>query len=270
MKKINTLLTGILIGAIAFGGGPALAAAGLMAERSNQPIYIDGQRVELEAYNIAGSNYVKLRDVGKAVGFNVSWDGSAVQIDSNAPYEDETAAVLQSSRVVTLPTDGSKYIPKAGDLIPCDDGSLYEVKDTLRWENNVYAPGALPDLPKPTCDWSLFPDNGLPNIEVKRYHDQYGDDLFIRNLHETRRMQYTIYNALGAEPSAWRDDVPLATVELTTPVEYEAYTAKFWPWDESNLTDLVHSRPNSRYYVSTWDYYHNGVFQYTRYCVLSL
>ena len=44
MKKINTLLTGILIGAIAFGGGPALAAAGLMAERSNQPIYIDGQK----------------------------------------------------------------------------------------------------------------------------------------------------------------------------------------------------------------------------------
>ena len=253
--------------------GPAASAAEMLAaQRSTQKIYVDGQQTQMEAYSINGANYVKLRDIGKAVGFDVSWDAATntVQVDSSTPYEDDTAAALQSSRVVTLPTDGSKYIPRLGDLIPCDDGTLYEVADTLRWENNVYAPGALPDLPKPTCDWSLFPDNGLPNIEVKRYHDQYGDDLFIRNLHETRRMQYTIYNALGAEPSAWRDDVPLATVELTTPVEYEAYTAKFWPWDESNLTDLVHSRPNSRYYVSTWDYYHNGVFQYTRYCVLSL
>ena len=32
---------------------------------------------------------------------------------------------------------------------------------------------------------------------------------------------------------------------------------------------MVHSRPNSRYYVEAWDYYLNGVFQYTRYCVVS-
>lgn len=96
------------------------------------------------------------------------------------------------------------------------------------------------------------------------------DDLFVRNLHETRRMQHTIYNALGNEPTAWRDDKPLATVELDIPTEYEAYTAKFWPWRESELTDLVRSRPNSRFYVAAWDFYHDGSFMYTRYCVLSL
>lgn len=184
MKKVSYMLAGVLIGGVLLNGNAINAAASLMAERSSQPIYVDGQQVELEAYNIGGNNYVKLRDVGKAVGFNVSWDGSAVQIDSDAPYEDDTKAspaptAAQASATVTLPADGSKYIPKVGDVILCDDGSLYEVKDTLRWENNVYAPGALPDLPKPTCDWSLFPDNGLPNVEVRRYHDQYGDDLFM-------------------------------------------------------------------------------------------
>jgi len=38
----------------------------------------------------------------------------------------------------------------------------------------------------------------------------------------------------------------------------------------SALEKLVHSRPNSKYYIDAWDYYHNGVYQYTRYCVASL
>ena len=265
-KTVYALLTGAFLGATILGGAEA-AVESVSAQRSYMPMYVDGERVQLEAYAIGGNNYVKLRDVGKAVGFNVSWDGSAVQIDSDAPYQEEVA---QANKIVSLPTDGSKYVPKAGDLIPCDDGTLYEVKDTLRFENNVYAPGALPDLPEAACDWSLFNSAALPKVEVKHYSDQYGDDLFVRNLYETRRMQYTIYNALGKEPTAWKDGKPLATVELTTPAECEAYTAKFWPWRESELTDLVHSRPNSRYYVAAWDYYHNGIYQYCRYCVLSL
>ena len=41
--------------------------------------------------NIAGHNYVKLRDIGKAVGFNVFWDADSgcVQIETDAPYTGE-------------------------------------------------------------------------------------------------------------------------------------------------------------------------------------
>ena len=38
----------------------------------------------------------------------------------------------------------------------------------------------------------------------------------------------------------------------------------------TELNDRVHSCPNSRYYIDAWDFYHDGIFQYTRYCVLSL
>ena len=81
--------------------------------------------------------------------------------------------------------------------------------------------------------------------------------MFIRNLYETRRMQYTIYNALEKEPSAWRDGKPLASVALTIDPQYEAYTDVFWPWRDSELEKLVHGRPNSHYYVEAWDYYHD-------------
>lgn len=63
-----------------------------MAYISNQPVYVDGKQVRLEAYSIHGNNFVKLRDVGEAVGFNVYWDGSAVQVESGKPYTGSTPA----------------------------------------------------------------------------------------------------------------------------------------------------------------------------------
>lgn len=86
MKK-GTILYGavcFILGA-AICGGSAAFAAGVTAERSRNVFYVDGERIELEAYLIDGTNYVRLRDVGEAVGFNVYWDG-AVQIETNRPY----------------------------------------------------------------------------------------------------------------------------------------------------------------------------------------
>lgn len=37
-------------------------------------IFVDGQSVDLTAYNINGNNYFKLRDLGSALGFAVTWD----------------------------------------------------------------------------------------------------------------------------------------------------------------------------------------------------
>ena len=83
MKKKDFAL-GILCGAMLFSGATAVAA-GITAEPTWQNIYVDGEQVSMTAYNIAGSNYVKLRDIGQRVGFNVYW-ADGVQIDTDAPY----------------------------------------------------------------------------------------------------------------------------------------------------------------------------------------
>ena len=87
MKRFQ-FLTGFLCGALLFCVFPtvASAASNIMATISNQAIYVDGQRVSLTAYQIGGNNYVKLRDIGEAVGFNVYWDGASVQVESDKPY----------------------------------------------------------------------------------------------------------------------------------------------------------------------------------------
>jgi uncharacterized protein YkwD len=43
---------------------------------------------------INGSNYVRLRDIGELMGFNVYWDGT-VQIDSTSPYTGQPSAVVE-------------------------------------------------------------------------------------------------------------------------------------------------------------------------------
>ena len=80
-QNITAMVTGMAIGASLVGG----AAAGIVAEPTWQNIYVDGQQASMTAYNIAGNNYVRLRDIGQQVGFNVYWS-DGVQIDTDAPY----------------------------------------------------------------------------------------------------------------------------------------------------------------------------------------
>ena len=226
-KEVALIATGIMLGATI--AGPAAGAA-LTAQQSNQKIFVDGKPAQIEAYSIGGSNYIRLRDIGKALNFSVEYNPltNTVRIESDEPYQDSPSA-LKTGSTVQLPTDGSKYTPKVGDVLLCDDGTTYEIKNVDRFENNIFAPGPLPDLPTPTCDWSLFPAQELPAPEVRHYVGDAGDNVFVRNLYETKRMQYTLYNAIGRTPESWRDSKPLAKVNLTIPAEYEAYTPVFWP-----------------------------------------
>lgn len=62
-----------------------------MANPSSQQFYVNEQRVRLEAYEINGSNYVKLRDIGQAVGFGIAYDAgtNSVIISPDQPCTEE-------------------------------------------------------------------------------------------------------------------------------------------------------------------------------------
>lgn len=103
-KQILTMFTGLIIGAVITGGASAYAA-GILAERSSHHIFVDGKEVQLEAYGIAGHNYVKLRDIGKVVGFNVFWDvnNGCVQIETNVPYTGEAPTESETDNPASQP-----------------------------------------------------------------------------------------------------------------------------------------------------------------------
>lgn len=88
---------GILAG-LALSGPAAQAADYLTAHPTTQTFYLEGERIELTAYLIGGSNYVRLRDIGRAADFGVTYDGTtnSVYIDPNAPYTEEVTSPAQT------------------------------------------------------------------------------------------------------------------------------------------------------------------------------
>ncbi len=75
---------------------PARAGSGTLAEKVIQLVRVDGRQVELNAYEIDGSNYVKLRDIGEMLDFNVYWE-DGIFIDSASPYTGKPSGeVIQS------------------------------------------------------------------------------------------------------------------------------------------------------------------------------
>ena len=147
---------------------------------------MDGEQVDLEAYVINGHNYVQLRDIGRAADFGVEYDQSTnrVLVDTSSPYTEEATASTPSG-VVTIPQTDEPLRLQEGDQVLCDDGTVYEITDLRLWEEPA---------PLPTLAWE-WPELELPKAEVRRFQSEYGDNLHIRNLYETRRMEYTIYNA---------------------------------------------------------------------------
>ncbi|MCQ5128802.1 copper amine oxidase N-terminal domain-containing protein [Butyricicoccus faecihominis] len=74
-KKAIDMVSGqpytVVGGEMAKGDGTSKSAT-----LNTSTVYKDGAVVELTAYTINGNNYFKLRDLGQAFNFNVSWDGA--------------------------------------------------------------------------------------------------------------------------------------------------------------------------------------------------
>lgn len=182
MKRFQ-FLTGFFCGALLFAGftSVASAASGIMAAISNQAVYVDGQRVYMTAYQIGGNNYVKLRDIGEAVGFNVYWDGTSVQVESDKPYTGVAPAGQPAQQVSAAPTELTEENVRA---------TIRALRDTYP-TNTPYPAPYVPikpfDRPYSNCDhcagWAMlcsdaaFGDLPYRRIDNPRWEEIRAGDL---------------------------------------------------------------------------------------------
>lgn len=62
-------------------------SAAAPAMPSNDAVYINGVKTDLTAYKIAGANYYGIRELGRALGFNVGWTGErGMFVETDKPY----------------------------------------------------------------------------------------------------------------------------------------------------------------------------------------
>ena len=90
----------------------------------------------MEAYVINGSNYVRLRDIGKAVGFEVYWDGDAkcVQVESSKPYTGIAPVKAETSGPASQPE-----VTTPADDVDDMKQDIVDRTNALRRENGVAA-----------------------------------------------------------------------------------------------------------------------------------
>ena len=130
--KRGSFAAGFLTCLLLAGVTTTAYAAGILAERSTHRIVVDGKEVQMEAYVINGNNYVKLRDVGEQVGFNVYWDSDTkcVQVESEKPYTGEAPEKSAEAKPMEHPSQTDVATAKQ-DIIDCTNA--------LRCENGVAA-----------------------------------------------------------------------------------------------------------------------------------
>ena len=117
---------GMIVGGL-LCGTTASAADYLTATVSTQRFYLNGQPVQLEAYAIHGNNFVKLRDIGRAVDFGVIYDGTtnSVYIDPNSPYQEEVKQTEQTTGAPSAVTEETVQAALARLKEAYPSGSLY-------------------------------------------------------------------------------------------------------------------------------------------------
>ena len=130
-KNTGLVLCGLVLG-LSLSAPAAQAVESLKATLSTNRILVDGQEVRLTAYNINGNNYVMLRDIGRAVGFNIYWnsDAKCVQVESGKPYTGEAPVTSAEAKPVEQPAQTDVAAAKQ---------DIVDRTNALRKENGVAA-----------------------------------------------------------------------------------------------------------------------------------
>ena len=129
LKNTGLVLCGLVLG-LSLSAPAAQAVESLKATLSTNRILVDGQETHMTAYTIGGNNYVMLRDVGRAVGFNVYWDSDAkcVQVESKKPYTGEAPITSAEAKPVEQPAQTDVAAAKQ---------DIVDRTNALRKENDV-------------------------------------------------------------------------------------------------------------------------------------
>ena len=137
--KRGSFAAGFLTCLLVVGVTTTAYAAGIVAERSTHRVFVDGREVQMEAYRIKGNNYVKLRDMGEAVGFEVYWDSAngCVQVESGKPYTGEAPAKTEPDKPESHPEPTAPANDADVDAMKQD---IVERTNALRKENGIATP----------------------------------------------------------------------------------------------------------------------------------
>ena len=202
-RKREAIFMGIgVLAGLALSGPAAQAADYLTARPSTQAFYLNGEKISLTAYLIGGSNYVRLRDIGRAVDFGVTYDAATntVYIDSTQPYQTETAQPTVTEESVQATLEQLKQTYPTGTVFP----TPYRSTSSGPYGRGIHCSGwatlcsdaAFGNLPWRRIDRPSW-DQIRPGDVVEYKNEESGCDPQKRGVHRRYRKQYQQQDLLG-------------------------------------------------------------------------
>lgn len=110
-------------------GGELTAMADQAAScvRSPQTVAVNGGRVNLKAYNIGGSNYFRLRELGDLLGFTVDYIARSNTVSITSPLTPEAQEKAHGYDIFFLPGIDSESQGYVGDTMPYYENGVYYI-----------------------------------------------------------------------------------------------------------------------------------------------
>ena len=184
MRK-SSFLIGLLCGSLLFGGVTVFANAEIVAKLTSQIFFWNNRQVELEAYNINGANYIKLRDAAELFGVNVEY------------YQDTNTVYLGESRKEITPKtiiDGNSYAKED-----------YSLKANPEIFNEVYTRNAYNAIRQSIVDIAEITENTDEsgyNADYEYAHFADETSITIEAMKSVTATMFGYYNfSLGYEPT---------------------------------------------------------------------
>ena len=131
--KRNKLLAIFL--AVAVATTPVLANEIYEATRNVFRVMINNQEADVEGYNIGGYTYFKLRDIGKAVGFDVDFSDDTILINSEPEKENGEEKEVKKYKTFSILGDSystyTEFVEPANNAVwyPSNANTPNDVKD---------------------------------------------------------------------------------------------------------------------------------------------
>lgn len=184
-RKRETVFMGIgVLAGLALSGPASAAVQQFTAAPTTQVFYVDGQQVQFETYSIHNNNFVKLRDIGRAVDFGVTYDATSnsVYIDSSEQYRENAIQAVQS---VPVPDNLTEEAVRA---------TLLSLRDTYLTNTPYeapYVPNNPLDRPYSNCDacagWAMkCSDTVFGTLPWRRVMNPRWEDIRVGNLLDYR------------------------------------------------------------------------------------
>ena len=167
-KKRAVLFMGIgILAGLALSGPAAHAATeALTASHTSQTFYLNGQKMEFEAYSIHDNNFVKLRDIAQAVDFGVTYNAAtnSVYIDPDAHYQEEAASSALTEASVQATIRALRNVYPTGAVY----GEFYR----------SYSNGPYGMAPNHCAGWAtLCSDAAFGDLPWRRVNDPNWEDI---------------------------------------------------------------------------------------------